>query len=457
MTHSPAGRLARVTCLLVVAASLLRCAGTADGPHSVSQPDAAKAAAGGGPAVTAVSPSYGQQGQIGEQVTITGSGFDAGTTVAWERAGTVDPKIRPYNTVVVSSTQITTTIDIAGDANLSFYDIAVTTSGRKKGIGTELFEVTQATAMTSLGGVGLPRDVNSSGLVTGRISPPDGVYQPVLWMGATDMVNLGTSGTVWAADELGTTVAGNLGSSSGAVQAVVWTGSGSAWQMAPLPTDFVATESRAMTVASDATGAAVFIGGGEWYNVKRGWLEARPRVWRRTGTGWTRTALQMPPGVTPATGQVTDINAKGQAVSGAIVWEPVGAGWIGTLLTGSSQSAHGIAEDGAMVVGASGGYAAYWQRLPDGRWGSPVRLPDGCAWAKDVDAVGRILVVGCQGGGFKGAALIAPPYTTLTYLGGLGVQPHEGGTIEGMSERNGWIVGSGGLKTGGTGIYWQIP
>jgi hypothetical protein len=404
-----------------------------------------------------VTPSYGKQGQTSEQVSITGSGFDAGTTVAWERAGMVDPKIRPYNTVVVSSTQITTTIDIAVDADMALYDVAVTTSGRKRGIGTEMFEVTQATAISTLGGGSLPRDVNSSGLVTGRGGPPTGPTQAVFWTGATDLVNLGVMGTAWAADELGTTLAGHVAMASGVIQATVWTWSGDAWHFAALPTDPSISESRAMTVASDATGAAVFIGGAEWVNVK-GASDVRPRIWRRTDTGWTRTVLQMPAGATPAAGWVVDANARGQAVSQGIVWEPDGLAWRGTLLPGTSPWARGISEDGTMVVGASGRYAAYWRRLANGSWSSPVRLPDGCTLAMDVDATGRILVVGCQGGGYKGAALTAPPYTTLTYLGGLGVQPREGGSIEGMSERNGWIVGSVMLTTTGqTGIYWQIP
>jgi hypothetical protein len=85
-------------------------------------------------------------------VTVTGSGFDAGSVAAWQRGGVTDGKIAVRKTTYVSSTRLDVTIDVAADATLGFYDIAVTTARGTKGIGTETWEATIATSIGTLGG-----------------------------------------------------------------------------------------------------------------------------------------------------------------------------------------------------------------------------------------------------------------------------------------------------------------
>jgi hypothetical protein len=109
------------------------------GPTLVGDANFAKSTSG--PTVTATVPDSGTQGDVGKQVTITGTGFAAGAVADWERNGQVDPKITVRSTQFVSSTQVIATIDIAPDADVTTYDVAVTNTDRKKGIGSELFAV----------------------------------------------------------------------------------------------------------------------------------------------------------------------------------------------------------------------------------------------------------------------------------------------------------------------------
>src|SRR5690349_15363596 len=143
----------RRTTLVLRAALLLGSLGCADDARVAVPPTAPLfgRVASTGPAVTAATPPYGDQGQVGERVTITGSGFAPGAVASWQRNGD-STKVHVTNTQYVSSTQLIATIDIAPDADLAFYDVAVTNSDRKKGIGTELFEVTTAVSLGSLGG-----------------------------------------------------------------------------------------------------------------------------------------------------------------------------------------------------------------------------------------------------------------------------------------------------------------
>ena len=77
-------------------------------------------------------------------VQISGVGFDRGSVAAFEINGVPDPKLRVNSTRYSRSTLVIANVTIAVDAITTTYDIAVTTSKGKKGIGTELFAVTEA-------------------------------------------------------------------------------------------------------------------------------------------------------------------------------------------------------------------------------------------------------------------------------------------------------------------------
>ena len=76
-------------------------------------------------------------------VQISGTGFDRGSVAAFELNGLPDPKVRVNSTKFTRSTLLVANVTIAIDAMTAAYDIAVTTSKGKKGIGTELFAITE--------------------------------------------------------------------------------------------------------------------------------------------------------------------------------------------------------------------------------------------------------------------------------------------------------------------------
>ncbi len=79
------------------------------------------------PTLTSITPTSGVQGQS-VPVTLTGTNFIAGATIALNGAG-----ITVSNTTVVSATQITATFTIAGNAATGAQNVTVTTSGGTSG------------------------------------------------------------------------------------------------------------------------------------------------------------------------------------------------------------------------------------------------------------------------------------------------------------------------------------
>src|SRR4029077_9445382 len=79
------------------------------------------------PTLTSISPNSGVQGQS-VSVTLTGTNFVAGATIALSGAG-----ITVSGTTVVSATQITATFTIAGSATTGAQNVTVTTSGGTTG------------------------------------------------------------------------------------------------------------------------------------------------------------------------------------------------------------------------------------------------------------------------------------------------------------------------------------
>ena len=79
------------------------------------------------PTLTSISPNSGVQGQS-IPVTLTGTNFVAGATIALSGAG-----ITVSSTTVVSATQITATFTIAANAATGAQNVTVTTSGGTSG------------------------------------------------------------------------------------------------------------------------------------------------------------------------------------------------------------------------------------------------------------------------------------------------------------------------------------
>ena len=90
--------------------------------------------------VDGVDPNEVEQGTIGVDLTVMGTGFEPGTTVSFELNGKAARKLTTNSTTVMSSTELIANVDVAIDAEAAQYDV-VAQSGRTKGIGSELLRV----------------------------------------------------------------------------------------------------------------------------------------------------------------------------------------------------------------------------------------------------------------------------------------------------------------------------
>ena len=430
-----------------VAAMLVGCA-QLEGPN---QPDFAKASSG--PSVAAADPPFGRRGDVGLAVTITGSGFDQGSRASWERNGVADLKITVRSSQYLSSTQLVATIDIATDATLSLYDVAVTTAAGRKGIGTARFEVTQAQLLP---GTESAFGANESGEIVGRV----GVPGPFYYSSATGVVTLGKPGRAFDLAEDGRTVVGFTGVCCDG--AFVFENIGGSWQYTMMPKDPAASYHVARGVGSDpVTGAVQYVAGHEAYSLKAQTIR-QPRLWAPGPGGWTRIVL---PALSTADSPVFDANGSGAAVGAvggmASAWLPNGAGGWSVATFGSAGSqALAIDAAGSVAVGyapASGNTTAaqYWT-LSGAVWTSR-GLPGGCTEAVDIDNTGRILVNGCPNGNRRTPAVISPPYgaADVRLLGGLG-DANGTTTASRMSAAGTWIAGSAPYKSQSVGVRWTL-
>jgi hypothetical protein len=244
-------------------------------------PQAAKGGAGGGSEirVAAVNPSRGEQGTVDLDVTITGSGFAAGAEASWELGGAPSQKVVVTQTRYVSAKEVIATIQIAEDADLAFYDVAVTNPDRKKGISTESFKVS-----------------------------PEGVDgEPLLELAGESTLAFGTNGTY---------TVGRINLEDGTIKAAVWT-----------PTGRITLGEG---TASGINAAGVIVGSS---GVNAG---GHAIVWRPAGAGsWLDAeALPQPAGswnymVTTAIndqGQIAGYGRRSDGVDQALRWNPDGAG-----------------------------------------------------------------------------------------------------------------------------------
>jgi hypothetical protein len=424
-----------------------------------------------GLSVTATNPSYGHQGQTGEKVTITGSGFAAGLTIEWQRNGVVDPHVVVRSATVVSATQVDATIDIAPDAQLAEYDIAVTNADRTKGIGSELFEITTATSIGTLGsGATQARAANdvAGGARVAGISYVGQVRHAFVWIAPRvsapngTMTDLG-AGYVNAIDMAGTTVAGE----DSGTHPALWTvaADGISWSAAVrLPVGPTVTVGTAQAIGSDpVTGRAILVSGSQTIPASRNKVLDQPALWRWSGTAWVETVLQLPAAYQGTSFTAYGVNARGQAVgagSAAIFWDSLGTP---TVLPGSPAGTREINADGTIVAGQHNGVAAYWTATVDGTtghraWSGPFDLPGGCTHVMGIDTSGNMVGIGCTLTSSRtGSVVWGPPYTSFTPLGGLGNSSDAGAAYD-MSP-NGFIVGSaptGVPKSVSVGAYWTI-
>lgn len=393
------------TARLTAAVLILLGFGCSEGP--VTQPDDAgpafaKGGGGGGVSVTAADPSFGKQGTIDFEVRVLGSGFDPGSQASWERDGAADPKIKVNSTTFVSTSELRANIDIAADAEIALYDVAVYTAGGRKGIGTEKFEVTAA---VELGISGLGRGINDAGQVVGGSS--EGAY---FWDGERTV--LGSSETAaWDVDQAGGVVVGLYNDGSAPL---FWTRlSGGSWVQHTLTG--IGGGGAARAVASHpVNGSAILIAGN--VNTSPSKRERiplkKPALWSGSGTAWgTPALLPLPAGF--ASGRAEDVSPTGIAVGlagelfdvhHALVWEtPGGVEVLQPLTPGGSGAAFAINPAGTVIVGESNQRAVFWMK--EGvTWGPPRQLDqageicsgDKYSHATDVNDGGLVIGVHCE-------------------------------------------------------------
>jgi hypothetical protein len=99
------------------------------------------------PEVTAADPPSAPQDTTLD-VEVSGSGFDSGSTVALTLAGVPTEKVLTNSTRYRNSRTLIANITIAADAEVDLYDVEVMTARGKRGIGTEMFEVTATQIVT---------------------------------------------------------------------------------------------------------------------------------------------------------------------------------------------------------------------------------------------------------------------------------------------------------------------
>jgi uncharacterized membrane protein len=412
-------------------------------------------AAKGGPGVSVQSadPAFGHRGDVHLKVAIAGSGFTQGANAKWERNGVPDPKIAVFSTEFVSATKLIATVDIALDADLALYDLAVTLVGGKKGIGTEKFEVTTATLLAELNGQGgVAKDINDADEIVGHTN-----NRAVRWDLLGGLEDLG-AGQANAIDAAGTTIVGSTSLDLGASQASLWTGGPGSRSRTLLPTS-CATGTVPTSMASAVSANGRFAGG--WLRVstgpRKGNSQLRAVRWDLSLGGCT--LLPIPPGGFPGP-TVKDVNDLGMATGHGVFWDADLSGtqlppWPGQTFSHS----FGISEDGSVVVGRTGFRAVYWRRNA-GVLSQPIELPSGaCSQGKegtaaDINDAGLIVGTGCDG---------AAHFWQLTngVLSGSGKLPGLGPQGAGIAEavRNGAAPGQRSIVGAAQGhpVYWPQP
>ncbi len=349
---------------------------------------AAKGGTGGGGTtsvtVTAANPSYGDQGTVSLDVQITGSGFDPSAKAQWILSGDTvpSPDIKVNRTTFVSSTQVTANIDIAQNAPIDSYNIAVLLSTGKKGIGNELFAVTQA---QPLGFNGSGAGINDASQIVGT----DGSGKAFFWDPATPGVHqtLG-AGSAVGIDEAGLTISGRDDKSG---MPLIWTRApGGTWPAFPghLPAQ---NGGKARGLASDpTTGLAKYIVGEISVPTGRNSFGPAPARWTRDlATGaWKLDTLPTVAGA-PVGYVVRRVAINGEAAGWGV--GPLGLIWrdattpptVMLPLPGHVQSeVRGIDPTGTYAVGWShgpdnnSGHAVLWRRDPaTGDWNpNPIDL-----------------------------------------------------------------------------------
>lgn len=484
----------RSTCATLIALMAMTVSCRDGGDLTAPPPQGARAATD--PTVTSVVPDSAPRG-VTLDVIVRGSGFDPGSAVQLEREGVPAVGITTNSTTFLASRRLSANITIAADADVGAYDVAVTTSGGRKGVGIETFAVTYV--IDELGVIGgtwsRAHAINDQGEVVGTSCTNDCLATAFYWSQEGGQVDLGglagyTRSAAYAINTRGQ-IFGEVWCPTSdpgcapdvAHRRVRWEKVGGAWTIAPIDGCSVVTplgdasekfpiNERDECVVRTATGLVLqtlagtgvasveaipspFPGSSppEGYGLNNvsmvaGWAvetvgtvsKRMPVVWYRDGAGgWTHLLLPLAPG--DLRGFVTDIG------------DPDGADLV--RATGVTEGGSGTRDDVGHAVrwtlrgdGAGGWEIASTEVLPAGRNGSFKGW--GLATSVAGDVVGHVGAFAANG-------------TPVKWLAGGGVEelpalkpgaPGRAVDINGQ----GWIVGAvwdGGSRCDRAAIWRQ--
>jgi probable HAF family extracellular repeat protein len=317
--------------------------------------------AASGPTVSEVNPGSGTQGTTLD-VHVLGSGFDRGSSVGWLISGVPTAEVRTNSVRYVGSGELIANITISADAEVSAYDVQVTTGGGKKGIGVEKFGVTSVKPLDTGAGGGAAYNLNDAGWAVGYSYSVVSSRSATLWRpGAPPLLlpNLG----------VGSTVAGDISSPPlGAAPVIVgwldakpftpyaWTSAdgGQSWSITPLT-----IPSGLHSAIATAVGETGTIVGYAYINGSDGYPDSARAV-RWNGTADAAPEVLSYPGGTFTYGY--DVNSQGDVAvtiaygggkGDALLWRRDGSyRLLPTYADYSNHHANAIS-DGGVIVGSA--------------------------------------------------------------------------------------------------------
>jgi hypothetical protein len=349
--HSaPATRSVVATVLLAV---LVACsADPLSEPQTRSTGPAPLAAKGStGVSVTSASPPFGDRGTTVD-VHVFGSGFASGAKATWLLHGVADDHVHTNSTTVISSSELVANVTIAGDAALDFWDVQVSLSSGKNGVGSDCFEVTTAEVLGTTGG-----DANVAG-ISEQLQVAGYANTGFVWEDGVGMTSL--DGQIMTIDPWGDVVAGMTGN----FVPTAWIRQSSGtWVTELLPQLPSSIGARAQAAARRADGTLLLAGLDDSAQSTKPNAPQYNRVvlWQRSGSGWAAPVkYELPAG--SVRGSARAVNGLGEIV-GQLDAGSTGAVWenpaTSTRLDGLPNA---INSSGTIIVGSRQGTPVYWWR-----------------------------------------------------------------------------------------------
>jgi hypothetical protein len=308
--------------------------------------------------VTSTNPDYSHRDTTLD-VHVLGSGFSAGAKAAWS-LGSDTTLVRVNRTTYVSSGELIANITVPASAPLATYNVAVTLTSGKKGVGSELFEVTAAQPLLLSDRV---VDMNDLGGIVG------GTSAAFYFDDTCGAVTLGPA-EGWGIDPQGMALSGRTHKPDIDLAPAVWMRTGNCSFTREYLPNPGGGGGFGKSVARDASGT-IIVGGVEAKVTKpAGQVSGeRPALWTRSGTTWLGPTYYSTPN---GQGEIWRINGSKMAVGRSTESSgQVGYIWnTATDYTAIDGLPFGINEAGTIAVGQNNsGFDVYWTKNPTtARW-----------------------------------------------------------------------------------------